>query len=948
MPESRRFGPPPPFNAFYEALNRRPPFPWQSRLADQVQRDGMWPKEIGVPTGLGKTACLEIALWWLASQAGLEPVWRTAPTRIWWIVNRRMLVDSTFDHAMGIREKLRHPAGADAEEAVEVLSTVADRLKSFSADPATAESLEVIRLRGGVDSRRPTDPSRPSIILSTVPMYGSRLLFRGYGTWRSMRPIDAALAGIDSLVLVDEAHLAQHLMRLVPALSDCTAGSEQVLGPRRSRPQVVALTATGNASPRDRFDLDHDDETHPTVRQRLDAPKPLKVQVSSGDVGLRLAEAAQNLLAGHPNRAGSCIVFANTPRTARDVFRRLESMFQNGDADLVLLTGRTREWEAERIRRRILDPVHGMAATRDSASGGERHLIVVATQTLEVGADVDAEYLVTEACGVRALTQRLGRLNRLGNFSGAKGIYVHVPPRRRKGGRAGDPDIWPVYGAEPATVLQKLLAAANSETDTVSLPPRSVAKILGEPGDDPGRAPELFHGILYEWVKTTNPPDGEAPVEPYFSGISGLDYSVSLIWRAHVPVAGDRLWPRASDHEVVSVPIVDGRQAFGNEEVLLRLGANGVTLENVTAPDVRPGDVIVLPCDRGLLDEFGWEPEASSPVRDLSIAQYGLPLNAAALRRLFKEVTPDPFENRSLDVLVNRALGLVPDDEDVDTADSGEAVMEIVDVLRTSVPVGWEESEWREFLSSLDQEVVSIGKEVSRLPVVHLDVKEATSDDLDERSLVDKVIATELEAHGNAVAARSRSIAKRVGLLPQLVEVVKMAGRLHDLGKADRRFQRWLDPQKTSGVPLAKSDMKRHLWSRTRVAAGWPQGGRHEALSSRLIVHWVRNNETGLSAALCELLVHIVISHHGNGRPIVPPTSDGTSELVSANIRGKRVEVAADLSLIDWDQPARFRRLNDRFGPWGLALIETIVRQADQSVSAGTRIEELETEECPQ
>ena len=61
-----------------------------------------------------------------------------------------------------------------------------------------------------------------------------------------------------------------------------------------------------------------------------------------------------------------------------------------------------------------------------------------------------------------------------------------------------------------------------------------MADILGEPGDDPGRAPEVLHGILYEWVKTTNPPEGEAPVEPYFSGISGFDFSVSLIWRAHI------------------------------------------------------------------------------------------------------------------------------------------------------------------------------------------------------------------------------------------------------------------------------------------------------------------------------------------------------------------------------------------------------------------------------
>lgn len=940
MSESDRFRPQPSFEAFYRAVNRRSPFPWQSRLANLVERDGEWPKEIGIPTGLGKTACLEIALWWLASQAGTEPADRTAPTRIWWVVNRRLLVDSTFDHAKSILDKLRYSEASAAGEGVGALRAVAARLRSFSAHPDTAEPLEVIRLRGGVHSRRPTDPSRPSIILSTVPMYGSRLLFRGYGTWGSMRPIDAALAGTDSLVLVDEAHLAHHLMRLVPALSDCTVGSGDVLGPRRSRPQVVALTATGDAAPGDRFDLDEKDESHATVRERLDASKPVEVRESSGDAGLRLAEAARDLLPARPNRGASCIVFANTPQTARAAFRCLAQSFPDADAELLLLTGRNREWEAGRIRERILDEDQGMAARRDSKQNRERHLIVVATQTLEVGADVDAEYLVTEACGVRALTQRLGRLNRMGRFAHAKGVYVHVPPAR--GNRRGPttPDAWPVYGQEPVSVLQRLRAKSDPKTGDVSLSPREVAEVLGPPAEDPDRAPEVLPGILYEWVKTTTPPDGEAPVDPYFSGISSSDYSVSLIWRAHVPSVGNRLWPRASDFEAVSVPISDARQVLGDDDRLRRLAADGVTVEDVT--DMRPGDVIVLASDRGLLDRFGWDPDAKSPVRDLSIKTHGLPLNVEALRQLFEDESSDPFAETRLRRFVDRASGLLPDEEDLDPTGRAEAVGELLGILAKAVPIGWEETEWRAFLVNLNRDAIGSRKEVSRLSVSQKTEEDPTSDDLDERSLAET--ATELEAHGKAVAARSRSIAERVGLPAELVKVVEMAGRFHDLGKADRRFQRWLDPQQACAVPLAKSGMPRHRWARERVAAGWPSGGRHEVLSSRIILRWMRSFEPGIADSLCDLLVHLVISHHGQGRPIVPPaTDDGPPEMVSTVINGERVEVSADLSEIDWDQPARFRRLTERFGPWGLALLEAAVRQADHTVSSGAYIGELES-----
>ena len=618
-----------------KTINRRGPFPWQTRLAEQVATTEQWPVEVGVPTGLGKTTCLDIAVWWLASQADRPPARRTAPTRIWWVVNRRLLVDSTAEHAEAITNALSDPDSAGlAGRAREIVVSVASRLRSLSADPAGAP-LEVIRLRGGIASRTPTDPSQPAILLCTLPMYGSRLLFRGYGS--KLRAVDAAMAGTDSLVLLDEAHLVPHLRALLPALAECTPGARDVLSEARSRTRVAALTATGDAGDGRRFDLDEDDYANPVVRQRLDAVKPVELRVETGDGARCLTDATLDLLREAPAPA-ACVVFANTPKTARETFDRLRKLTADGTAELLLLTGLSREREAERVRARILDRVHGMAAAPAGNVRRQRRLIVVATQTLEVGADIDAEYLVTEACGVRALTQRLGRLNRLGHYAHARAAYVHLPPPKpRRGRRSTGPDVdtWPVYGTEPANVLQRLQDACGDDgTGTVNLSPRHVAGVLGPPDDDPGRAPEVLPGILWEWTKTTTPPDGEAPVEPYFSGIAGAQYSVSLIWRVHVPEAGEQLWPRATDREAVDVSIGEVRDVLSDGD-LCRSTSDGVTVEIASAADLRPGDQIVLPTDSGLLDAFGWNPvRFRSPSWMYLSSTHGLPLDAKAIERL--------------------------------------------------------------------------------------------------------------------------------------------------------------------------------------------------------------------------------------------------------------------------------------------------------------------------
>ena len=348
--------------------------------------------------------------------------------------------------------------------------------------------------------------------------------------------------------------------------------------------------------------------------------------------------------------------------------------------------------------------------------------------------------------------------------------------------------------------------------------------------------------------------------------------------------------------------------------------------KTASVDDLRPGDRVVLPTDSGLMDEFGWNPSCSDAVVDASLQDLGLPLDAPAIERLC---------GLHLEQLTATALGLV-DDADNGEANQAQAIQEILDaVMSAPTPAGWGHDEWARYTGALTPRLLQPRNEVPRLPV-RRPREETPNDDFDELSL--GPAAVELDRHGNAVGRRARMIAERLGLAPDLLEIVARAATLHDIGKADPRFQRWLSSgNQEADVLLAKSDTPRHLWEANRHRAGWPRGGRHEDLSARLVRAWLERMPDWGELIERDLLVHLVISHHGKGRPLVAPVVDGTPTTVRATLEGEAVEANADLGITDWGQPARFRRLDAHLGPWGLALLEAVVIRADHAVSAGVR-----------
>ncbi len=208
-----------------------------------------------------------------------------------------------------------------------------------------------------------------------------------------------------------------------------------------------------------------------------------------------------------------------------------------------------------------------------------------------------------------------------------------------------------------------------------------------------------------------------------------------------------------------------------------------------------------------------------------------------------------------------------------------------------------------------------------------------------------------LRQHSDDVESKVAGFAKTAGLPAERIVDLKLAGFLHDVGKADPRFQVWLhygdplgpdlDDEKTV---LAKSG--RPLPPAARAASGLPANWRHEALSVRLAPYVARFSEANDP----ELVLWLIGSHHGHGRPFFPHhDADDEKPRKLPFLLGLPSELPPgsgpqslgyDRNGLDW--PSLFMRLKARYGAWELARMEAILRLADHRASEERAKENVE------
>ncbi len=362
------------------------PHDWQAALAASERPRSQL---IRVPTGMGKTLGVLSAWSWNRLKRQDER-W---PRRLVWCLPMRVLVEQTESVA---REAL-------------------DRL-GLLWDPSTSHigKVGVHQLMGGADPSGEWNlfPDKCAVLIGTQDMLLSRALNRGYAAGRARWPQEFGLLSQDSLWVMDEVQL----MDVGLATSAQLQAFHDDDSPKSLRPKHTWwMSATLQPAWLESVDTRH---RHPAWVTEPTTVTPEALQTGLGSVqksltidsvaekdapgfAHRIVEEHGSLLEGDYGRI--TLVVCNTVGRARRTFDEVRK--QSPGQEVHLVHGRFRPAERRAWREAFL--------SRDACRRGVNR-IIIATQVVEAGVDISAGCLMTELAPWSSLVQRFGRCARYG------------------------------------------------------------------------------------------------------------------------------------------------------------------------------------------------------------------------------------------------------------------------------------------------------------------------------------------------------------------------------------------------------------------------------------------------------------------------------------------------------------------------------------------------------
>lgn len=870
------------FAEAFQSLTGFNPMAWQTRLYERMLANDV-PETLSLPTGLGKTSVIPIWLIALCRQAEKGEI--TLPRRMAYVVDRRTVVDQATAIVENIRNKIRE---GEAPMLMESLRLMSD-------GDAETPLLGISTLRGELadNAEWRADAARPAITIGTIDMTGSKLLFGGYGDGANRRAMHAGLIGIDTLLVYDEAHLSPVFSVVLRSILEEQQNESAAAVTSSRRLRVMEMSATAREESTQPFSLNPTDESDPIVQSRIHARKPIRLRQT------KTKPAAISLItktaASYKDDAVKTLIYITSPDDAARIASRLAN---RGSADVGLLTGEIRGRERDclaqsDLMRRFLDP----------DAKPDKSVYLVCTSAGEVGIDIDADRIICDMSSLDSMIQRLGRVNRRGKSPNAS-IDVVIAGNERNERDAAVELLQRWAQASPDGVIdgsprniETLVNALTSEEYKNAIPQKPELR----PATD----------IAFDQLSMTSlSKSAERDLVPqYLRGIESRQPETAIAWRREArhfnrytetddierwfrarPIrAADRLTMPASRAKAELIDIAQrlNKEAFSakrNISVFATLihqhsGACEVirlTERELSQPDDRlEFQTVVLPDDIGglLLPQGTIDPKtAHLPAKDAETLDVGI-------------VPPNCPEEE-----LSNYVYMSTDEEDIDnpSADRPPGFAERIAILIPDNP----------------------DDEAPKRLILYQHRKAIAED-----SPADAKFRQTLAEHHARIKADMENMAQRLALPLDLQSALAIAAKLHDCGKEAAVWQEYAqnanpDGSLKCGEALAKSENYGH-----------PQtlgGYRHEWGSAEK----AKDCEEVENHPERDLILHLISAHHGHCRPSFPHEAYDKERMTDR-----------DASISNTEATRQYAKLQQRFGRWGLAWLETLVKCADAKAS---------------